>query len=288
MKHATLHHNPGAGNETHSKEGLKEMLRREGFECGYLSTEDDFIVIAGGDGTVRKTVKELLQKHSGKIPPIGLLPMGTANNIATALSVTGNIRDIIRNWHSCHTKKFDVGTIKGVDDHSFFLEAIGYGVFPQLISDMEIKKHTIEHMEASEKIKVALEELHRIIPRFEAMDCSIEIDGQLQRGRYLLIEIMNIRSLGPNLVLAPDADPGDGQLNIVLIKEEQRFELALYVQDQLNGIPSLFPFPSVKANQITLQCQPPLLHIDDQLVESDSPETTLTISLQTERLSFFV
>src|ERR1044072_2398775 len=99
MKIARLFHNPTAGEGEHTRKKLVSLMEAAGFDCSYSSTkkkrwekieskDTDFIVIAGGDGTVRKVAEELLdQKVLNKILPIGLLPLGTANNIAKTLNI---------------------------------------------------------------------------------------------------------------------------------------------------------------------------------------------------------
>src|SRR5689334_5300318 len=108
MKVINLLHNPTAGNEDHSKEELISLLEENGYDCRYssmkkdwkrLDEQVDFIVAAGGDGTIRKITKELLErKLSEKIWPIAPLPLGTANNVAQTLGINGSTEDIIRSW----------------------------------------------------------------------------------------------------------------------------------------------------------------------------------------------
>src|ERR1700693_2303775 len=108
MKIINLLHNPTAGNEDHSKEELISLLEENGYECRYSSMKKDwknleekvdFIVAAGGDGTIRKITKELLErKLSEKIWPIALLPLGTANNVAQTLEINGSTEEIIQSW----------------------------------------------------------------------------------------------------------------------------------------------------------------------------------------------
>ena len=50
---------------------------------------------------------------------------------------------------------------------------------------------------------------------------QIEADGEDLSGEYFLCEAMNIRSVGPNLSLAPEADPADGYLDLVLVSRER-------------------------------------------------------------------
>lgn len=288
MKQAQLHHNPGAGDEVLSEAALCAILREEGFECRQFATENDFIIVAGGDGTVRKTVKELLERDpTASFPPLALLPMGTANNIGRALSIEGSMKEIIRSWHHRHIRRFDTGEIKGLSGFFFFLEGLGCGVFPQLIKNMEPIDDKIEDLETAVKLKTALAELHRVIPKFEAVEASMLIDGVSYKGRYLMIEILNIRSVGPNLVLAPHADPGDGILEVVLVPEEDRFKLALYVEEQLKDRPSNFPFPVIQCREIKLETSPTLLHIDDQLTMA-TQKTNIEVSLQPGRFSFLI
>src|SRR4051812_2237099 len=88
MKNIHLIHNPGAGDEAHSKEALLRLIEGAGYECRYCSTDNkewqnidpktDFIVIAGGDGTVKEVVSVLLKKQSAiKRLPVAILPCGT-------------------------------------------------------------------------------------------------------------------------------------------------------------------------------------------------------------------
>jgi hypothetical protein len=44
---------------------------------------------------------------------------------------------------------------------------------------------------------------------------------------------MNISLVGPNLLLAPDANPSDGTLDFVLVTEDRRDELDQYLQYRL-------------------------------------------------------
>ena len=138
MNVVTLYHNPGAGDEEHGREELITLIEECGFQCRYSSSNSlhtkeldavDFIVVAGGDGTIRHFTKELLSKQSlQNKPPIALLPHGTANNIAKTLQIEGDTKTIIQSWHQSVLKKFDVGIIK-VDNLSlFFLESFGYGI----------------------------------------------------------------------------------------------------------------------------------------------------------------
>jgi diacylglycerol kinase (ATP) len=293
MKSASILHNPNAGEGEFTKKRLLKLLEASGFKCSYSSTKksgwekidasgNELIVLAGGDGTVRKVAGELLDK---KIP-IGLLPLGTANNIAKTLGIKGTAREIVESWIKRSIKKYDVGRIYGLNKSGFFLEGIGYGVFPRLMKVMHKREEKLT--DSPEKnIKTALEELHNIILQSKARYCKISIDGADHSGRFLLAEVMNTQSIGPNLSLAPFADPGDGTFEVILIAERQREELATYVLNKLNGIEQPPIFNILKAKNLEIYWEGKLLHVDDEIIQLKEP-AEVTIKLQEGVLQFLV
>jgi diacylglycerol kinase (ATP) len=294
MKSANLLHNPKAGGGDFSRKRLMAMIRSAGFDCSYSSTkkrgwekiearDGDFIVLAGGDGTIRKVAGKLLDKNL----PIGVLPLGTANNIAKTLGLHPDdmsVKEIIEAWTDKQTKRFDVGRLLGIKRTKFFLEGIGYGIFPKLMRKMErLQKKS----KAEKDMKNALEVLHDLILTTKARYCKVEIDGADHSGNFLLAEVMNTQSIGPNLNLAPFADPGDGELEVVLISERQRQDFADYVLNKINGKEAPPIFNILKAKNLKIFWEGRLLHVDDQIIELKKP-TQVTIKLQEGVLQFLV
>src|SRR5687768_7439178 len=88
-----LYWNATAGDET-PLEAITAQIRRAGHEVArVLRDEDapdsvvgskaDALVAAGGDGTVARAARAL----AGSAMPLAILPLGTANNIATSLGI---------------------------------------------------------------------------------------------------------------------------------------------------------------------------------------------------------
>jgi diacylglycerol kinase (ATP) len=296
MKNIHLLHNPAAGEGHYGKKELLEMIRSEGYECSYSSTkkdgwesmadeQPDFIAAAGGDGTVRKLARELLdRKVLDPSVPVALLPLGTANNIARALGIHGQPEKIIPTWREPAIKKFDVGRIYGLEGHKFFLEGFGYGVFPSLIRKM---RSTATSSDPEEAKAVALQVLYDIILSYEARHCKLMTDGVDHSGKFLLAEIMNVRSIGPNLHFAPAADPGDGVFDIVFIPETQREEFAAYVASKLKGEEELPVFSTLKVKHVQIEWDGTHLHVDDE-IETVEKRKRIRIELREGLLEFFV
>ncbi len=276
MTTVELLHNPGAGDESHEKEDLMNAIQHEGYQCRYTSTKSkklsissdvDFVVVAGGDGTVRKITKELLERNVlDKQVPIALIPLGTANNIAKTLGIKGSAKEIIQQWKYSKPVKYDVGRVFNVEKAPFFLESFGYGLFPYLMQKMKKLDESLVDT-PDKKIQNALRQLHEIIESYDAKYCSLKIDGIDYSGTYLLAEMMNIKSIGPNLMLASDADPGDGMFEVVLIKEEHRSKLAYHIYQRIKGIETSYSFESVKAKKIKISWDGTHVHADDKVVK---------------------
>lgn len=293
---AHLLHNPKAGDQEHSEAALMKKISDQQIKCTYssakknwcreISPDTDFVIIAGGDGTIRKVILEFLSGKAGERRyPLALLPMGTANNISRSLHVTGEEEDIIASWHKHHIQPFDIGTIAGFHEEMFFLESFGFGIFPVL---MEAMKQLEEPDEPEEKIKLALVMLHDIIDNYHAQECKLEIDGVDYSGHYLMAEIMNIRSIGPGLNLNGDANVGDGEMEIVLLGEDKRKSFSAYIKDRIaSSAHKDYDLPVIKGKNIRISWGDEHAHIDDELIRSRDGKSYI-VSILKRELEFLV
>jgi diacylglycerol kinase (ATP) len=298
MKHIRVLHNPGAGTSGQSPEILTSQLEAAGFECSYYSTKEtdqeefisdsaDIMAVAGGDGTVRKLADQILnRKVICKKPPIALLPSGTANNIGRTLNINGTENEIINRWKKGNVQPFDVAEVQGIKGHNFILEGMGFGVFPKLIKKM--KAMTSKTGDAEEELKLALKTLYDIIVRYKGRECELTIDGKKYSDTYLMVEIMNIQSVGPNLNIAPLANINDGLLDVVLISVDHREALVNYISNRLmHGKDEVFFGTAVKASTVEVKWNGKLLHADDQLIEQ-KPRNAITLYVRKGILDFLI
>jgi len=297
MKRAQLLHNPHAGEKDFSRKELTRLIEAEGFECVYSSVKEDgwdkfkddidFLVVAGGDGTVRRAAKALVKrKVLDKQFPIALLPHGTANNVATTLNISGEVTDIISSWHEAKLKKFDVGKVYGLQDNIFFLEGFGFGIFPKLMKVMKKIEDELSE-DRDEKIKTARAVLYDIVLSYKARKCRIIADDVDHTGKYILVEIMNTTSIGPNLGLSHSGDPGDGEFEIVLIPESHQKKFEDYLLNRINGKEDHYSFTTLKAKKIQVFWEGKDMHTDDEIVKIEKP-TEVTIEVQPGVLEFLL
>ncbi|MFN4762357.1 diacylglycerol/lipid kinase family protein [Gillisia sp. Q332] len=281
MKNILIVHNPTAGDAEHSKQFLVDFFKDTGMVTTYVSSDEagweqslrnkpDAIYLAGGDGTVHSLAIELLKiKNPDERPPVLLQPLGTANNIATTLSIKEK-EVFLPIDPNAEKRKFDCGKVSGIKGDGIFLEGVGMGIFPELIAEM--KKQEVN---PEEKLDRSLNVLLKIVKKYKAQKAKIELDGFTVKGSFLMVEVMNIRYIGPKLHLAPDANPGDGYLNLVMIPENKREELEAYVKSLIAGKNSydlrkmIF---SLRVQKLKIKWKGSKVHLDDALDEDYSGE----------------
>lgn len=299
-----LIHNPEAGSdEQPSGDDLARLIRKAGHSMIYQSSKHadwqrsleeptDLIAVAGGDGVVGLVSKRLVGKHV----PIAILPMGTANNIAATLNLKGRPLDqLIAGWSSARRMKFDIGVADGPWGCRHFLEGVGIGAFTDTMSRLDARGNAdlAHHEDMNKKIRAVLHILKIRLEGCKAIRLKMALDGRDLSGDYVLLEAMNIRSIGPNLSLAPDADCGDGLLDIVLVPDHEREKLTRYLTELIAG-KKLFPDLTVhKGRHLRIECDELRVHLDDNVWPSHGEHPPyspmiIDISLHSESLEILV
>jgi diacylglycerol kinase (ATP) len=271
-----LVYNPTAGEDGPDLERLKRLLGAAGHGVlaqsikeddwpDALSEEIELVVVAGGDGTVRKVFKLL----AGSARPATLLPVGSANNIARSLAFPEGEEDadrLIAAWAEARRARCDLGRLMSAADDELFVESAGGGVFGEVLVRAEADD---EKRQGGEKIEFGLRALAEIVREAEPLPWGIRADGHDRSAELLGVAAMNMRELGPNVPVAPEADPGDGLLELTLIAPSQRSAFLEYLEARLAGRAAEPPrFDVSRAQRIELE--PPQgvpLHVDDELAE---------------------
>lgn len=270
-----LIHNPNAGTDQPSGDELISLVRGAGHSVIYQSSAladwprvlkepADLVAVAGGDGIVGQVAKRLV----GQCIPFTILPLGTANNIAATLGLTKRLLDeLITGWERARRAKFDVGVAKGPWGSSYFIEGVGLGAFTDTMSRLDARKNIdIAHHNAADKKILSVTQIIKI--RLESSPprrLKVALDGRDLSGDYIMLEVMNIRCIGPNLCLAPNADPGDGLLDIVLVTADQRGQMDRYLSDRAEGEESYSALPVLQGRLLRIECEELRVHIDDDI-----------------------
>ena len=82
------------------------------------------------------------------------------------------------------------------------------------------------------RVREGARSIARRVRRAPTLRYEVLADGEDLSGDYVGVAAMNIRSIGPRMILAPDASSADGLLDLVLIRPEARRALATHIERQ--------------------------------------------------------
>jgi len=274
----TLLHNPSAGHGRHTADELQEIARALGYTVVACSVEQpdwadaladpgDIVAVAGGDGTVARIAASMIGNHV----PLAVIPMGTANNIATALGVRGTPREMMEAWATAVPVGVDIGHAHdGERSHPFF-ECVGVGEFGRLMAQSQAIERSDREEDRERKLARDLVLLRDRVATSNGQAVALDIDGVEYSGHYLVAEILNVWSIGPRLGLAPSARIDDGRLHVVLVGPDHRAELVRYLERLRDGEHEPPDLEVITASRVKVVCDVHDLHVDGELWKGRSP-----------------
>ena len=233
--------NPTAGSVT-SLDALLPQLQRlnpakvrvtravgdaEKFARAAIRNRCDYIVAAGGDGTLNEVVNGIARR--AKDICVGVVPLGTGNDFARALGLPATLEDNIEILLSQKTRSIDLVRVKSA--RTRFFVNVSSGGFSGLVDEKltpEIK-HAWGPLAYVRGAAAALPNLHAY-----RTQVVFDEDESLSMDLYNVV-IGNGRFVAGGLPIAPDADLGDGLLDVILIPRRSVPEMALLAAEIVLG-----------------------------------------------------
>ena len=254
----TLLHNPGAGDGQDVK-ALVRLIEDAGHDLRYRSSEQgwekfldeptELVVAAGGDGTVGRVGLGAAARGL----PFAAIPIGTANNIAKTIGLLGEAAELIASWSTSASSRqpFDLGEASAPWGRARFVEGVGGGLVASLIARED--EIAADARLLGQPMDRALHLLSELVRKLPLRAWEIRANGKDLSGEYFGVEVLNTRFVGPNLPLAPDAFPGDGELDLVLLDDADREPLLAYLEQRLHLASGALPdFHTIRAENIDI------------------------------------
>ncbi|MET0241446.1 MAG: diacylglycerol kinase family protein [Sphingobium sp.] len=226
----------------------------------------DMLIAAGGDGTVTSVVTGTADRGV----PVAILPLGGSNNIARALGIRQSPESVIHGLPQAREQQLTIGAVTGPFGRRLFVEAVGLGALNDAIERVDEDPDTPQ--EKRENGRMAFREA---LAEGAPFDCILDIDGQSFEGPWLLIEVLNIPAIGPRLPFAPRADPADGYLDVLLVREADREAMTLWAE-HFSGPP---PARIEAGRRISLEGRGMCTRIDDRPVDLPNEDWRMTLEL---------
>lgn len=243
LKRARIIYNPTSGRELFKKH-LPEVLEKlevAGYETSCHATTGegdatkaaaiavergyDIVIAVGGDGTLNEVVAGM-SPYEGKLPKLGVIPMGTTNDFARAVQIPRKIEDALDIIIKGETIPVDVGV---VDGNRYFINIAAGGRITELTYEVPSKMKTMLGQLAYYLKAVEM------APSIKATHMRIEYDDNVFEGEALMFLCALTNSVGGFEKLAPDASINDGYFTLLILKKCSLAEMLKIVSDAVRG-----------------------------------------------------
>jgi len=283
-----LVHNPTAGTKGHDKDSIIDALHLADFKVDYISTKDDgvkaalkeahdLVVAAGGDGTVAYVFTHV----SDHDVPIGVMPLGSANNIARSLGIAGTPPELAEMWRIGHVRPFNLLAVNDGDEEILCTEAFGVG----LIASSIARRTKGKKADGADDIRRGRRALSEILGEAEPLDVEVNVDGQPWKSDLLGVEVLTIPFTGPALPLAHDADPSDRLLDVIGVEPGGNEALTEWIKSPLDKAP---PVSSRQGEKIEVRWRGADCRVDDKLWKAKSGWQRVVLTCDAKPLRILV
>ena len=176
----------------------------------------DLIVIGGGDGTLSAAASGVMQAKK----PLGILPTGTANDLARTLAIPEDLDKALRVIGEGHTQAIDVGSVNNI----YFFNVASIGLSAELARELtaDLKRRFGKLGYAVAAIRVLI----RARPFFARI---ITADRDL-RSLTLQVAVGNGRFYGGGNIVTETAAIDDGCLDLYSLEFLHAWRLVLLLR----------------------------------------------------------
>jgi diacylglycerol kinase (ATP) len=171
----------------------------------------DLVIVGGGDGTLNAVVDILVEVQL----PLGIIPLGTANDLARTLGIPNSIPEACRIIAEGNLKYIDLGWVNG--KHFFNVASLGLSVK----ITQKLSKGLKRRLGVLAYAWTALQVLSKTRP-FTAL---IGIDGETIKVKTLQIAVGNGRYYGGGMPIAEDAKIDDQRLDLYSLEVQYWWQI---------------------------------------------------------------
>lgn len=166
----------------------------------------EFIVAAGGDGTINEVLGGVVNTEV----PLGILPAGTANVLATEIGLPGSMERAATLMSECVARRIAIGRLDCSSKPRYFLSMAGVGFDAHIVYDLSdgLKRHL-------GKAAYWVGGFSQVVRRFP--EFQVEIDG-VSRDVCSFALISRARNYGGDFEIAQNISLLDDCFEVVLFR----------------------------------------------------------------------
>jgi YegS/Rv2252/BmrU family lipid kinase len=181
----------------------------------------DLVIVGGGDGTLNAAVEGVVETQL----PLGILPLGTANDLARTLGIPATLPEACRVVAGKNIQYIDLGWVNG----KYFFNVASMGLSVRITRKLtkEVKRRWGVFAYAA----TALKALWSTRP-FEA---EIQSEERTERVRTVQIAVGNGRYYGGGMAVAADAAIDDQRLDLYSLEIDHWWQMLVVLPAMRRG-----------------------------------------------------
>ena len=214
------------------------------------------VVYMGGDGTFAEAAKAIIlaRERTGVDVPLGMLPMGTANDQGRSFGIVAGSKALARNVKIIAAgveQWLDVGRIEALDDagatvaQDLWFDSCGVGLSAEILYRRNRDREFVEHIPLLRRFyrdklvytSATLRTLLLGLVGRSSFSVEMSIDGDTREytGVSDLLVQGTILYAG-DWIFAPDAKPDDGKFEVVILRGHADWAAAAIGGFKLNPV----------------------------------------------------
>lgn len=203
--------------------------------CGYRDRVD-LVIVGGGDGTLNAAAEGLIETQL----PLGILPLGTANDLARTLGIPNSLPQACEVIVAGQRLAIDLGCVNG--KHFFNVASLGLSVRITQQLNRDVKRRWGVFAYAITAIQV----LMRSVPFWAEIRTD---DQQSHRVSTVQIAIGNGRYYGGGLTVAEDATINDQRLDLYSLEVRHWWQMIPLLPAMRSGTHTSWSFVRALSGQ---------------------------------------
>ena len=183
---------------------LPDLIRR-------YQHQVELVIIGGGDGTLNAAVEGLVETRL----PLGILPLGTANDLARTLKIPTSIPEACKTIAQGQVQWIDLGWVNG----KYFFNVASCGLSVKITE--QLTKEAKRRWGVLAYAATAL----RVLKKSRPFRAEIRLKDESIRVKTVQIAVGNGRHYGGGMTITADATINDGQLDLYSLEIEHWWQI---------------------------------------------------------------
>ncbi len=189
---------------TEKPKQLPDIIRR-------WSDRVDLVIVGGGDGTLNAAVDGIVDTQL----PLGILPLGTANDLARTLAIPEALDEACQVIANGKQQRIDLGWVNG--KHFFNVASLGLSV--------QITKQLTKEIKQRWGVLAYAVTAIRVVGRSRPFLAEIRSNGESIKVKTVQIAVGNGQYYGGGMKIAEDAAINDQRLDLYSLEIERAWEI---------------------------------------------------------------